>query len=75
MHRCSLLRGEDKSWDEDSFPSTQCMGQPGGAEGPGVKIMVESCDDGEKEAKLGDFLVGDDAADCSDEFSGQEYEF
>ena len=34
-------------------PLTQCMGQPGGAEGPGVKFMVESCDDGEKEAKLG----------------------
>ena len=71
-----FFREEEEDWEQDNFPpTTLAMGLPGGAEGPGLGLMGECYDDGEKEAELEDFLVGDDPAAYSDEFSGPEYEF
>lgn len=50
------------------------MGQPGGAEAHRVELAGEYEDD-ETEVELDDFLMGDDPAMYSDEFSGPEDEF
>ena len=69
------FREEEEDWEQDNFPhTTLAVGQPGGAEVPGLELAEEYHDD-EREAELEDFLVGDDPAVYSDEFSGPEDEF
>ena len=67
---------EEEDWDLDNFPpTTLAAGQPGGAEVHRVELAGIEYQDDEREVELDDFLMGDDPAMYSDEFSGPEEEF
>lgn len=77
IHEAPFIREEEEEdWEQDNFPpTTLTVGQPGGTEPPRLELAEEEYHDDEKEEELEDFLMGDDPAMYSDEFSGPEDQF